>query len=155
MKDKDWYYKIIDDHSKIISFFDYFFTQYEEGKKMLKMEGYIIANSNKMPGIFDLYFNQLQIIEAVLKYFEIQLDKIHATLYNKYLTNYNKLLTSRDVEKYILGEQEYIDMKLLINEIALLRNTYLGLLKGLDSKSFQLNNITKLRTAGLDDAKVD
>ena len=45
-------------------------------------------------------------------------------------------------------------MSQLINEFALVRNKYLGLLKAIDAKQFQINNIVKLRVAGLDDAEL-
>ena len=63
-------------------------------------------------------------------------------------------MTSRDVEKYIDGEDDVISMAQLVNEFALLRNKFLGLMKALDSKQFQINNIVKLRVAGLDDAEL-
>ena len=47
-----------------------------------------------------------------------------------------------------------ISMAQLVNEFALLRNKFLGLMKALDSKQFQINNIVKLRVAGLDDAEL-
>ena len=63
-------------------------------------------------------------------------------------------MTSRDAEKYIDGEDEVVTMSQLINEFALVRNKYLGLLKAIDAKQFQINNIVKLRVAGLDDAEL-
>ena len=45
-------------------------------------------------------------------------------------------------------------MSKVTNEFALLRNKYLGLLKAIDAKQFQINNIVKLRVAGLDDAEL-
>jgi hypothetical protein len=47
-----------------------------------------------------------------------------------------------------------VDTSNLVNEFALLRNKFLGLLKAIDSKQFQINNIVKLRVAGLDDAEL-
>ena len=63
-------------------------------------------------------------------------------------------MTSRDAEKYIDGEDEVVTMSQLINEFVLVRNKYLGLLKAIDAKQFQINNIVKLRVAGLDDAEL-
>ena len=63
-------------------------------------------------------------------------------------------MTSNDVKNYIEGEQEVVDTSNLVNEFALLRNKFLGLLKAIDSKQFQINNIVKLRVAGLDDAEL-
>jgi hypothetical protein len=42
-------------------------------------------------------------------------------------------------------------MEKVINEFAMLRNQWLGIIKGLDIKGYQINNIIKLRAAGLED----
>jgi len=63
-------------------------------------------------------------------------------------------LTSRDAEKYVDGEAEVIDMETLINEVALLRNKYLAIMKGLDSKNFMLGHVVRLRAAGMEDIQV-
>ena len=49
---------------------------------------------------------------------------------------------------------EVIDFETLINEVALLRNKYLGIMKGLDTKQWQLGHIVRLRTAGMEDVQV-
>ena len=48
-----------------------------------------------------------------------------------------------------------INMSLLVNEFALLRNKFLGISKGLDTKNWMIGHITRLRCAGLDDVTVD
>ena len=45
-----------------------------------------------------------------------------------------------------------VNTSILINEIALLRNQYLGITKSLETKNFMMSNVVKLRVAGLDDA---
>ena len=67
------------------------------------------------------------------------------------MEGYARALTSRDAEKYVDGEDEVIDFETLINEVALLRNKYLGIMKGLDTKQWQIGHITRLRTAGMED----
>jgi hypothetical protein len=42
-------------------------------------------------------------------------------------------------------------MEKIINEFAMLRNQWLGIIKALDIKGYQINNIIKLRAAGLED----
>ncbi len=75
-------------------------------------------------------------------------------LKEKYLEAYNRALTERTAEKYVDGEDEVIDFEVLINEVALLRNKWLGIMKGLDSKQWQLGHIVRLRTAGMEDVTV-
>ena len=60
-----------------------------------------------------------------------------------------------DAEKYVDGEDEVIDFETIVNEVALLRNKWLGIMKGLESKNFMLGHITRLRTAGMEDASID
>ena len=104
-----------------------------------------------MPGIVEHRFNQLQEIEAILEYLNIEQRRKKTRYYKKYLEGYNKALSSRDAEKYADGEDEVIDQQHIVNEFALIRNKYLGLIKALDAKQFQINNIVKLRAAGLED----
>ena len=87
----------------------------------------------------------------MLNFLEIQLRKIRRKHFQKYLEAYNRVLTSRDAEKYVDGEQEVIDYETLINEVALLRNRWLGIIKGLDVKQWQMGHVVKLRTAGMED----
>jgi hypothetical protein len=49
------------------------------------------------------------------------------------------------------GEDEVIDFETIINEVAYLRNRWLGIMKGLDSKSWMSGHIIRLRTAGMED----
>jgi hypothetical protein len=60
-------------------------------------------------------------------------------------------LSSRDADKYAEGEQDVVDQQHIVNEFALIRNKYMGLIKAIDTKGFQINNIVKLRAAGLED----
>lgn len=135
-----------------------FIAQYEvellAAKKEVSIYGNIEKNIAALPGITEHRFAQLQTIEAVLNYLNIQLRKIRRKHYQKYLEGYARALSSRDAEKYCDGEQEVIDMELIINEIALIRNAYLGIMKGLDQKSYMLGHITKLRVVGMEDASI-
>ncbi len=145
------YTEVTRDITKLAGFIDYFEDQLEEGKKECSARGNIEKNLRDLPGITEHRFNQLQEIEAVLKYLEIEHRKIRKKHFQKYLEHYNRALTSRDAEKYAEAEDEVIDFEVLINEVALLRNKYLGLMKGLDTKQWQLGHIARLRTAGLED----
>jgi hypothetical protein len=106
---------------------------------------------SQLPGVTEHRFNQLQEIEAVLEFLNIQLRKIRRKHFQNYLEKYSRALTSRDAEKYVDGEDEVIDYETLVNEVALLRNRWLGIMKGLEAKQWQLGHIVRLRTAGMED----
>jgi hypothetical protein len=84
----------------------------------------------------------------------IQLRKIRRKHFQKYLEAYNRALTSRDADKYVEGEDEVIEYEILINEVALLRNRWLGILKGLEAKQWQMGHIVRLRTSGMEDITI-
>jgi hypothetical protein len=149
-----WYNQVVADLSKIPDFIDY----YEGELGVAKVETYIRGNVEKsvanLPGITEHRFNQLQEIEAVLNYLNIQLRKIRRKHFQKYLEGYARALSSRDAEKYVDGEDEVIDFETIINEVALLRNRWLGVMKGLESKNFMLGHVVRLRTAGMEDITI-
>ena len=149
-----WYSRVTADLSVIPDFINHYETQLEEAKKECRIGGLIERNIKDLPGITEHRFNQLQEIEAVLNFLNIQLRKIRRRHFQKYLEAYARTLTSRDAEKYVDGEDEVIDFETIINEVALLRNRWLGIMKGLDTKQWQMGHIVRLRTAGMEDVQI-
>jgi conjugal transfer/entry exclusion protein len=150
----NWYTRITADLSVIPDFITHYENEIISAKQDVRVYGNVEKNIAALPGITEYRFNQLQEIEAVLNYLNIQLRKIRRKHFQKYLEAYNRALTSRDAEKYTDGEQEVIDYEVLINEVALLRNKFLGVMKGIDAKQWQLGHIVRLRTAGMEDITI-
>ena len=150
----NWYTRITVDLSVIPDFISYYQTELDSAKKEVKIYGNVEKNIAALPGTTEHRFNQLQEIEAVLNYLNIQLRKIRRKHFQKYLEAYNRALTSRDAEKYVDGEDEVIDYETIINEVALLRNRWLGIMKGLEAKQWQMGHIVRLRTAGMEDITI-
>lgn len=146
-----WYTRVTSDLSALPDFIAHYDAELVSAKNDVKIYGNVEKNISNLPGVTEHRFNQLQEIEAVLQYLNIQLRKIRRKHFQKYLEAYNRALSSRDAEKYVDGEQEVIDFETLINEVALLRNRWLGVMKGLDSKNFMLGHVVRLRTAGMED----
>jgi hypothetical protein len=149
-----WYSKVVADLSNIPDFISYYEQELDEAKRDCRVGGLIEKNITALPGITEHRFNQLQEIEAVLNYLNIRLRKIRRQHFQKYLEGYARALTSRDAEKYVDGEDEVIEFETLINEVALLRNRYLGILKGMESKNFMLGHVVRLRAAGMEDVQL-
>jgi hypothetical protein len=149
-----WYSRVVANLGAIPDFISHYEQELEEAKRDCKIGGLIEKNISALPGITEHRFNQLQEIEAVLNYLNIQLRKIRRKHFQKYLEGYARALSTRDAEKYVDGEDEVIDFETIINEVALLRNRWLGIMKGLDSKSWMSGHIVRLRTAGMEDIQV-
>jgi hypothetical protein len=146
-----WYARVSKDIAHLPGCLDHFYNEIEEARKEVKIYGNVEKASASLPGIVEQRFNQLQEIEAILEYLNIELRRIRSKSFKKFLENYQRALSSRDVEKYVEGEADVVDMEKIINEFAMLRNQWLGIIKALDIKQWQLSNIIKLRAAGLED----
>ena len=149
-----WYNKISKDISHIPDAVLYYEDEWMAAKADVRITGNIEKAAANMPGVVEQRFNQLQEIEAILEYLNIELRRLRSQHFRKYLENYQRALTSRDVEKYVDGESDVVDFEKIINEFALLRNKWLGITKALDIKQWQLSNVIKLRTAGMEDASL-
>ena len=150
----NWYTKISRSTGEIPEAIKYFENELQSARSEIKIRGNVEKQSAELPGVVENRFHQLQEIEAILEYLNIELRRLRSKFFKKYLENYQRALSSRDVEKYVDGEPDVVDYEKIINEFALLRNKWLAVTKGLDQKQWQLTNIVKLRVAGMEDATV-
>ena len=150
-----WYNRVTNDMAELASAMAHFNSELDGSKDESKIRGSIEKNAQELSGIMGYRFGQLQEIEAILKFLNIRYDKMRSDHYRKYNERYNRELSDRSIEKYSDGEQDIVDMSVLINEVALMRNRYLALIKGLEQKSFSISNIIRLRVVGMEDAHLD
>ena len=151
----DWYTAVSNNIAKLPECIEFFEGEIVEARKDIALAGSIEKASAKLPSVVESGIIQSQEIEGILEYLNIELRKVRAETFKKYLESYNRQLSSRDAQFYVDGESEVVDLQKLINEFSLLRNKFLGLMKGLDAKQFQVNNIVKLRVAGLEDSEIN
>jgi hypothetical protein len=152
-----WYNKVVKDLSNIAGAIDFFEEELADARKTdLTLKGKPLERiSAELPGVVEMRYNQLQEIEAILEFLNIKLQRVRTEAFRNYLEHNDRALSSRDAGIYADGDSDVADMATLINEFALLRNKWIGLHKAIEAKSFQINNIVKLRTAGLDDATIN
>lgn len=152
-----WFGKITakpDDMSPIVDAVLYFEQEIEFAKREVKLVGSVEKASSQLPGVVEHRFNQYQEVEAILKHLEIKHTKAKSLAFKRFLETYNRTLSSRDAQMYAEADDEVIELAMLINQVALVRNQYMGIMKGLEYKHWQINNLVKLKTAGLEDYEV-
>jgi hypothetical protein len=149
-----WYSRVTANLGEIPNFIAHFEQELDSARRDCAIGGLVEKNISNLPGVTEHRFNQLQEIEAVLNHLNIQLRKIRRRHFQKYLEGYARALTSRDAEKYVDGEDEVVDFETIINEVAFLRNRFLGIMKALESKNFMLGHVVRLRAAGMEDIQL-
>lgn len=143
------------DWSRLMEAIDYYEGQLEDAREEIRLRGNLEAANKLLPGIVEHRFSQLQEIEAILEFMNILYNKTKGQAFRRFLENYAKDLSSRDADKFAETEDEVINLALLRNEVALLRNKYLSIMRALEQKSFAVSNITKLRVSGLEDISLN
>lgn len=151
----NWFYTVTNDITQLPACISYYESELVTARYEIKIKGNIESIARTLPGIFEHRFSQLQVIEAILEHFNIDLRKLRSEKFKKFIEHYNKTLSSRDADRYVDGDADVVNLQKLINEIALLRNHWLAIIKGLDGLNWQLSNITKLRCAGFEDAQLN
>jgi len=149
-----WYRKITadyNDYSPLAEAIAFFEDELIDAKEDIRIRGNLEIATKDIPGLVEHRFSQLQEIEAILEYMNIRFSKVKGDKFRQYMEKYNRDLSSRDADKFAEADDEVIKVSLLRNEVSLIRNQYLAIMKGLEQKSFSISNIVKLRAAGLDD----
>jgi uncharacterized HAD superfamily protein len=152
-----WYGRITadpEDLTPLVECLLHYEQEHADALAEVKTKGKIEHIAKLIPGWSAYRFAQLQELEAILEYLNIQLRKIKGERYQFYMEKYARQLTSRDADKYADADPKVLDLALLINQVALTRNKFLAIMKGLEYLHFQLGNITKLRVAGIEDASI-
>ncbi len=146
-----WYRKVTANMAEIVSAISHFEREIDSARYECGMKGNLEKQSRDMPGIVEHRFNQLQEVEAILEFLNTEMRRTRSKIFRKFLESYNRALSSRDAEKFVDGEEEVVNLQYLINDFSLVRNRFIGVIKALEAKQFQINNIVKLRAAGLED----
>ena len=85
----NWYTRVNNDLPVIPDFISHYETELVSAKQDVRVYGNVEKNIAALPGITEHRFNQLQEIEAVLNYLNIQLRKIRRKHFQKYLEAYH------------------------------------------------------------------
>lgn len=148
----NWVKTIKDDATKVNEALEYYGNEYLEARKELNDKGKHLQQVQlELPSLFEIRYAQLQELEAIMEFFDIKVKGLRSNIYQKLMNNSQRALTSNDIKQYIDGDKNIMDLQLIINDIALVRNKFISITKALDIKNWQLSNITKALCAGLND----
>jgi hypothetical protein len=76
-----WYSEISRDVSKITDAVAHFESELQDARQEVKLKGNVERAAAEMPGIVEHRFNQLQEIEAILNYLNIELRRLRSSIF--------------------------------------------------------------------------
>lgn len=98
------------------------------------------------------YDGDLQELKALEDWINNIKEKKVGKLWKKYNEGYSRALSTRDIQAYIAGEKEIVDLNQIIIEVVLLKNHTLSIVEALKQIGWMVSHITKLRVAEMQDA---
>lgn len=143
-----------EDISRLDDAIAYFEKELEGAREDCKITGSLEQAASRLPGLFEYRYRQLQEVEGILEHLNIELKALRSIHFKKYKETYNTDLTPTVIEKYIDGEEDIVAWTKGVNKFALVRNQYLGIIKSMDMKNFQIGHVTKLKVMGIEDATI-
>ena len=83
----NWYNSVTSDLSKIPDFIEHYESELEQARREVGLNGLVEKNIKELPAVTEIRFGQLQEIEGVLNFLNIQLRKIRRKHFKKYFNS--------------------------------------------------------------------
>ena len=116
-----------------------------EGRKLEE----IIRTLPHHQASYDASFQEMKALEEWLNN---QKDRKVAKLWKKYTESYSRALSTKDIQSYIGGEKDIVEINQIIIEISLLKNHLASIVDSLRQMGWMVGHITKLRVSEIQEA---
>mgnify|MGYP005628945473 CR=1 FL=1 len=150
-----WYRQVTQNLDLLPDFLAFYEKEIEESTDETVARGILTQQCAMIPGTSEYRMGQLKDIEAVLQFLELKVKQLRSECYVKFSEHYNKELANPAILKYIDGDADVVAHELLCIEVARVSGLYQARLTGLERKHYQVGNVAKLQTAGMQDVYID
>ena len=121
----------------------------------LEIKGKLLEVANSENSAWMHYYDQRRIeLGSLVKHFILEEGKTRSILYKSYKENYNIVLSTNEINKYIDGEEDYLFIHSLLIEVEELYESYKSVVAAYTSRNYTLSNITKIRVASLEHTEI-
>lgn len=141
------------DYSAIIDLIPRYERKVKEAEPIFQMEGRRLEEVMRtLPHYQSSYDQAYQDMKALEEWLNNVKDKINSKYWRKYNEHYTRALSTKDIQSYISGEKEIVEINQVLTEVSLIRNNLLSIVEALKQMGWMVGNITKLRIAEMQDA---
>lgn len=143
--------KLGTDFCNLPDILDVYTEELRDANDKLKITGKKLETSNSENSAWLHYYDERKVeLHALVKFFNLELDKVKGTLFKSYKENYSRSLTERDISKYIMQEPAVLDISALLIEVEEVYEQFASVVNAFTSRNYALTNITKLRVASME-----
>lgn len=131
----------------------HFTIELQQGRRLLDVSGQkIMSKLQKVPAEIEYFFCQSQEAELILKFVERQEERAIVEKTQWFMDHYQRKITETIARKYAETHKDLQEVFEIKCEVAMIRNDYLALFKGLETQAFKLKEVVELHKAMLEDA---
>lgn len=140
-----------DKYKNLPNILDVYAKELESAGKKLEITGKKLELANSENSAWLHYYDQRKVeLHALVKFFQAQEDAVRGKLFKSYKETYSRVLSERDINKYIDNEQAYMYVHSLLIEVEEMYEQYQSAVNAFTSRNYALSNITKIRVAQLE-----
>lgn len=122
-------------------------------ESIFKLEGRKLEEiARTLPHHQSSYDQRHQEVKALEEWLNTIKEKRTAKHWKKYLEGYSRQLSTRDIQAYIAGEKDIVELSQILVEVTLLKNNLGAIVEALKQLGWMLGHVTKLRIAEMQDA---
>lgn len=138
---------------QIVSLIPKYEQKVQAAEPIFKIEGRRLEEvARTLPHYLSNYDQAYQEMKSLEEWANTIKEKKTARFWKKYNEGYSRTLTTRDIQAYIGGEKEIVDISQLIVEITSIKNQLGSIVEALKQMGWMVSHITKLRVAEMQDA---
>ncbi len=137
---------------EIVSILPKYEDKIDRAEKIFEIEGIkleeIIRTLPSYQASYDQSFHEMKALEAWLENIK---EKRVAKFWKKYNEGYSRALSTRDIQSYIAGEKDIVEMNQIIIEVLLIKNKLFSIVEAIKQMGWMVGHVTKLRVSELQD----
>jgi len=127
-------------------------VEYANYKEHINMKNKTLEQINmENPSWFAYYSERHTELKKILAYMEARVSQIRGVLYKGIKKGSNVSLGEREIQKYIDADEAYINVYILMLEVKELHDLFASAVENFRNVGYAMNNITRIRVAGLED----
>lgn len=138
------------DTLKVIDYLDRYEKVIEEVAPFFNLEGRkiveICQNIPKKTFEFRKYASELK---AIYELIDLRRGQVESKKYRNFNESYSRALSQKDIQQYVKGDKEFVDLSEVLLEIQLLRQNVDAIIEALNVMHWQMNNVTRMHCASL------
>lgn len=109
----------------------------------LAIRGKLLANAQKDQAQWPFYYDERRAeLKIILKYLQMQIDKVRGNLVLKYVENYSRQLSERIMQQYIDKEEDYLKIQELYLEVEEIYLKYDAAVEAFNKRGFAMRDVT-------------